>query len=79
VTCLTVNGNDAVVSGVQMSSGAGHGQILVAEIVNGGSPSSDQLRFSANPFISPGPLQGCSTANLGPIGNVSAAGIQIGS
>jgi hypothetical protein len=79
VTCLTVSGNDAVVTGLQSSRGKGHNHtIVVVEIVNGGSPSKDRLRFSFASSFPPGPRPGCSLPTLGPAGGVTAAGIQIG-
>lgn len=78
VTCLIVRTNDAVVTGVSTSPGPARGQTIVAEIVNGGSPSSDLLRFSFRGAISRGTPAGCFTPNLAPAGNVTAAGIQIG-
>jgi hypothetical protein len=79
VTCLTVRGNDAIVTGIQTSRGKGHNHtIIIAEIVNGGSPSKDRLRFSFASSFPPGPLPGCSLPTLGPARAVTAAGIQIG-
>jgi hypothetical protein len=67
ITCLVVNGNDAIVTGHLGT------QIWVAELVDNADPSDpsnpDLLRFSFDPFISPDPANpGCYLPMLSPIG-----------
>jgi hypothetical protein len=69
VTCLQINGNDAIVSGTAKIDGVS--TVVVAEAVDQGDPSgsplSDSLRFSFAPVVTPTDTPGCYLPVLAPV------------